>query len=96
MKFVRRDDLGPQGIDHPVVYPFNPGGEHSLLFTKTEGRTEGLHPEGISLPLWDKKYPLGTNITSGTNFTPGSHISPLGAKLKLASICYKFFKITSF
>jgi hypothetical protein len=65
-----RGDLCPLGI------LFTPScitrGEHSLMFRRMMGQTEGLHPWGITSAL-------------GANFTPGVQISTLGEKIKLAS-----------
>jgi hypothetical protein len=38
---------------------FHPTGEHCVMFTKTKGRTEGLHPWGITSPIGNKVHPWG-------------------------------------
>jgi hypothetical protein len=50
-------------------------GELSLMFKRLKGQTEGLHPWGITSPLW-------------ANFIPGGQISPLEAKLKTGLCMY--------
>jgi hypothetical protein len=41
---------------------FTPRGEHSLMFRRTKGQTEGLHPWGITSLLGDKFHPWGPTM----------------------------------
>jgi hypothetical protein len=40
-------------------------GEYSLLFRKMEGKTAGLHIQGITSHLGDKLHPRGSYFASG-------------------------------
>jgi hypothetical protein len=56
-----------------------PRGEQSLMFRRMKGRTEGLHPQGITSPL-------------GADFIPGGQISPKGHKAGLRKMLGKVFE----
>jgi hypothetical protein len=73
-----RGQLYTYNINLHLGVKFGPRSEHSLMFRRMEGRTEGPHSSGITSPL-------GANSTRLANLTPGGLISPLGTKLKLAS-----------
>jgi hypothetical protein len=62
---------GPPGVKF-VPPLFAPRGENCLMFRRTKGRTEGLHP-------WVPTLPLGANFTPGCQLHPWVPTSPLGA-----------------
>jgi hypothetical protein len=65
VKFAPRGELCP--LLYVLFTPsFTPRGEHSLIFRRTKGRTEGISPWGITSPL-------EANLTPG-----GSHFAPRG------------------
>jgi hypothetical protein len=67
-----RDELWPLGGMFTPL--FNPRVEHTFLFGRTKGRTEGLHPWGVTAPLGDRFHTgcqlhpwstLGTKLNTG-------------------------------